>query len=232
MNKIKLPYPKFLTIPDTAIKTTSWNMLPIADILDDIVLLKDGGVAVVMESSSLNFSLLSEKEREAVVAAYASLLNSLSFPIQIMIRSQRKDISTYLNYLDESAKKVTNQKLLNLMQNYKSFIINSVKKKNVLGKKFYIIIPFSPLELGVTKSIATSFKGRGSLPYSKSHVVNKAKIILYPKRDHLVRQVSRLGIKLVQLEKERLISLYYDIYNQEPPSIKNRKENLNESNDW
>ncbi|MBU1140158.1 MAG: hypothetical protein KKA76_14355, partial [Proteobacteria bacterium] len=73
----------------------------IADIVDDILLYKDGGAALVMESSSLNFSLLSDKEQTSVVYSYAALLNSLSFSIQILIRSQRKDISRYIKYLDE-----------------------------------------------------------------------------------------------------------------------------------
>lgn len=229
MKKIKLKIPKIIALPDTAIKTTTWNKLPIADILDDIVLLKNGGAAVVMEASSLNFGLLSAQEQEAVVAAYAALLNSLSFPIQIIVRSQRKDITSYIKYLDESMNKVSNKKLLGLMQNYKSFIVNSVKKKNVLGKKFYIVIPFSPLELGVTKSIVSFFKGPGTLPFPKSYVIKKAKTILYPKRDHLIRQVARFGIKLTHMQKEQLIDLYFNIFNQDPPSIKERKEFANES---
>jgi len=228
MKKTKFAIPNVLLLPDVPIKTTTWDKLPIADIIDDVVLLKNGGAAVVMESSSLNFSLLSGKEQEAVVAAYAALLNSLSFPIQIIVKSQRKDITSYIKYLDESMSKVNNQKLLGLMQNYKSFIVNSVKKKNVLGKRFFIVIPFSPFELGVTKSIVTTFKGQGTLPFPKSYVIKKAKIILYPKRDHLIRQVSRFGVKLKVLNKEELIELFYSIFNQEPPAVIERSGAENE----
>ena len=90
---MKIPY---LSIPDIPLTAPTHYHLPISDITDDIVLYKDGGAALVMESTSLNFSLLSEKEQEAVIAAYAALLNSLSFAIQIVIRTQRKDISNYL----------------------------------------------------------------------------------------------------------------------------------------
>lgn len=224
MKKLNLPRIPILSLPDTPLTVPSWYKIPIVDITDNIVLYKDGAAALVMESSSLNFSLLSEKEQQAVVAAYAALLNSLSFPIQILIKSQRKDISSYIAYLDEATKKITSQKLGALMQNYRAFILNSVKKKNVLGKKFYIIIPFSSLELGVTKSIASAVKTTQKLPFPKSYVIKKAKIILYPKRDHLLRQSKRFGIKLIQLTNSQLINLFYNVFNPEPPTVKKEKE--------
>ena len=207
----------FITIPDVPLTASSQEHLPISDIVEDIVLFKDGGAALVMESTSLNFSLLSEKEQEAVIAAYSALLNSLSFSIQIMIRSQKKDISSYMNYLDESAKKIVNPGLYRLMQSYRKFIIESIKKKNVLGKRFYIILPFSALELGVAKSVLSITKGKGTLPFPKTYVIKKAKVILYPRREDLIRQMGRLGIKLRQLGTEELVGLYYEVYNPVKP---------------
>jgi hypothetical protein len=130
----------FLNLPDLPLVSTTQEELPIADISDDLILFKDGGAAVVMESTSLNFGLLSEKEQEAVVYAYAALLNSLSFSIQILVRSQRKDIGNYLAYLQEASTKITNPKLTIVMNSYRAFISEIVKKKNVLGKRFFIII--------------------------------------------------------------------------------------------
>ena len=180
---------------------------------------------MVLESTSLNFGLLSEKEQSAVIAAYAALLNSLSFPIQIMVRSQRKDISHYMEYLTQAAKKTMDPKLAKIMEGYKLFIVDAVKKKNVLGKKFYIVIPFSPLELGLAKSFSTTMaKKEGPLPFPKSYVVKKAKDILYPRRDHLVRQGGRLGLKLRQLTTRELIELYYNIFNPPPPATKKPEE--------
>lgn len=198
----------------------SQEHLPVADITEDIVLYKDGGAALAMESTSLNFGLLSEKEQEAVIAAYAALLNSLSFSVQIVIRTQRKDISSYLTYLDAAAKKIANPKLANIMAGYRRFIIDSIKKKNVLGKKFYIVLPFSPLELGVTKSFLSTTRHGGPLPFPKSYVIKKAKVLLYPRRDHLIRQAGRLGIRLRQLTVNELLSLFYNVYNPEAPAAK------------
>lgn len=206
----EIPY---LGLPDTPILSTTQEFIPIADITDDLVITKDGSAAVVMESTSLNFSLLSEKEQQAVIYAYGALLNSLSFPIQVMVRSQVKDISKYLAYLDEARTRLTNPKLIAALDNYKLFINTTIKKRNVLGKSFYVVIPFSALELGVAKSaISLTKKKSGPLPYPKSYVVKKAKVALYPKRDHLMRQAGRLGIRLRQLSTEELIRLYYYIF--------------------
>ena len=212
----KIPY---LNLPDTPIVSTTQAFVPIADITEDIVVFKDGGASLVLESSSLNFSLLSEKEQQAVIIAYGALLNSLSFPIQIVVRSQIKDISKYLDYLAEARAKIQNPKLLATIDSYRKFITETVKKTNVLGKNFYIVIPFSPLELGVGKSAAALTKKKGPLPFPKSLVVKKAKVSLYPKRDHLIRQAARLGLRLRQLTTEELVLLYYNLFNAAPPTV-------------
>jgi hypothetical protein len=217
----KIPY---LSIPDKPLTATTQEHLPIADITNDIVVYRDGGAALVMESTSLNFSLLSEKEQEAVIAAYAAMINSLTFSIQIVVITQKKDITSYLTFLDEQAKKITQPLLAKLMQNYRSFITESVKKKNVLGKRFFVVLYLSPLELGVGKSVAAITRRGGALPFPKSYVIKKAKITLYPRRDHLIRQAGRLGIRFSQLGTADLIDLYYSVYNPEHPATKKEPE--------
>jgi hypothetical protein len=221
---IKIPKVPYLSVPDKPIASTTQNHLPIADVTNDIAVYKDGGAALVMESTSLNFGLLSEKEQAAVIAAYAAMINSLSFSIQILVRTQRKDISSYINYIDEQAKKLTQPLLQKLMAEYRGFIMDSVKKKNVLGKRFFVILYLSPLELGVGKSIGALTKRGITLPFTKSYVIKKAKITLYPRRDHLMRQAGRLGIKFRQLTTAELIDLFYSIYNPEHPAVKKEPE--------
>ena len=212
----KIPY---FGTPDMPLRSTTQDHLPIADIKDDIVLFKDGGASIVLESSSLNFGLLSEKEQQAVVAAFAALINSLSFSMQIVVRTQRKDISGYINFFDRESAKIVNPKLKAITEDYRHFITDSIKKKTVLGKRFFIVIPFSSLELGVTKS-AQSILKKGPLPFPKDYVMKKAKITLFPKKDHLIRQAGRLGLRLKQLTTNELIDLYYGINNPEPPAVK------------
>lgn len=101
------------------------------------------------------------------------------------------------------------------MENYKNFVRETIKNVNILGKTFYIALPFSPYETGVTKSIATTLKKNEKLPFSKQFLIQKAKISLYPKRDHIIRQGKRLGLTIRQLSNSQLINLFYNIFNAE-----------------
>lgn len=200
----------------TLIKASTQEFLDIADIVDDLVLVSDGSCALVLATTALNFGLLSEREQEATIYAYAALLNSLSFPIQIVVRSQRKDVSSYLKQLEVAETKQRNQLLVGMIRSYRKFVAETVRENNVLEKKFYVAIPFSALELGISRSALSGLKpGKKSLPYDKKYILEKAKIALYPKRDHLMRQFNRLGLVVHQLNTQELIQLFFDIYNPE-----------------
>ncbi len=199
----------------TPIKATTQDFTEIEDIDNDLVLLSNGGCALIVETTAVNFGLLSEKEQEALIYAYSGFLNSLSFPIQIYLRSKHKDISAYLKKLDAAQAKQTSPVLADRIRSYREFVASTVKEKNVLDKKFYLVIPFSPLELGVTNM--SSLVGKKGLPYPKSYIFNKARTALTPKRDHVLRQLNRLGLKGTHLNTQKLIELFHDIYNQGSP---------------
>ena len=214
-------------MPDSPLSASTQKHLPLVDIVDNIALYRDGGAALILESTSLNFGLLSEKEQQAVIIAYAALLNSFSFSVQILVCSQRKDITSYLAYLNEARQKLQetkSPKLQILMDSYIKFITETIKKKNVLGKRFYIIIPFSSYELGVAKSALAITRRSDTLPFPKSYVVKKAKTVLLPRRDHLMRQAGRLGLRLRQLAENQMVELMYDVYNPIKQSVKQKLE--------
>lgn len=203
------------------ITTSTQRHLDIENITDDLVMLKNGGVALLLQTTAVNFGLLSETEQDATIYAYAGLLNSLTFPIQIVIRSKRMDISSYLELLKQQEEKQTNENLRFQIKKYRQFVESIIKENRVLDKRFYIVIPFSSLELGV-KPAATSFldlinplakKQKGGLPFPKSYILERAKNALYPKRDHVARQLARIGLKAEQLTTQELVELFYDIYN-------------------
>lgn len=216
----------FLSTPDKVITAYTQDLLPLVDIVDGIAIYKNGGAALIMESTSLNFGLLSEREQEAVIASYAGMLNSFNFPVQIVVRSQKKDISKYMDYLDVAQNKIKIPKLAHIAQDYRLFVQEAIKKKNVLSKRFYVVVPFSPYELGLAKSVSVTFFSSKNtlLPFPKSYVIRKAKISLLPKRDHLIRQAGRLQLKLKPLSNDEIVRIFYEIFNPEPP-IK-EKENI------
>ncbi len=199
----------------TPIKASTQEHLDVEDIQDDLVLLKDGACALVIQVTAINFGLLSESEQDAIIFAYAGLLNSLSFPIQIIVRSTIKDITDYIRLLRKQEQKQKNSLLLDQLHKYRIFIEETVRDNQVIDKKFYAIIPFTALELGLTSSVGSSFKKKKGLPYSKTYIMEKAKMSLYPKRDHLLRQFGRLGLQAKQLATQELLELLYNLYNQE-----------------
>jgi len=204
------------------IRASTQQFTEIEDITHNIVMFVDGSCATVLSVSAVNFGLLSEQEQEAIIYAYAGILNSLSFPIQILVRSKRKDISAYLRLLEEKEKEQKNPKIIKSIHGYRAFVESTVKEKEVLDKKFYIVIPFSNLELGASTSVLFGNKKSG-LPYPKSYIVEKAEIILSPKRDHLVRLLARLGLRAQQLTDDQLVSLFFSLYNPKtvmPPGVK------------
>ena len=191
-----------------AIRATTQEHLEIEDIKDGIIILKDGSCCLVLATTAINFGLLSEKEQEATIYAYAGLLNSLNFTVQVVVRSARKDISSYLGLLEERQNKETRKLIKEHIVKYRQFVQETVQKNNVLDKQFYVVIPMNGLELGVAKTIRKGLNQPKGLPFDKNYILQQAKINLYPKRDHLLRQLSRLGLKSRQLENQELIRLF------------------------
>ncbi len=187
--------------------STTQAHLAIADIQDDILLLKDGGGALVLQVSAVNFGLLSDREQGAIIYSFAQMLNSLSFSLQIVIHSERLNIASYLGVLDKAQKAQTNPLLSEMITEYKLFIQSLVKENEVLDKKFYAVIPLFSLELGLTAS--------------KASLEQKIKTVLLPRRDQIIRQLNRVGLKATQLSRQQLIEVFYNIYNgqvEEPVS--------------
>jgi hypothetical protein len=187
--------------------------LDIDDIINDILILKDGSAAMILQVNAVNFGLLSEKEQDATIYAYAQLLNSLTFSIQIIVSSKRKDISVYLEKLDMYLSRITVPKLKEQLTKYRDFVQAIVTQGNVLDKKFYISLPFSSLELGLGSSLKVlgGQSAKKSLP--KEYIVDRANTNLAPKRDHLLRLLARIGLKGRQLTSAELLQLYFDTYN-------------------
>jgi len=215
-----------------AIKGSTQEHLPIEDIIDGIVMLKDGSCSIVLSVSSVNFDLLSEQEQSALVFAYGGIINSLNFPIQIIIQSHSKDVSSYLKNLENIQEKQVNPQLKERIKQYRKFIEETVKKNNVLSKSFYIAVSFSTLELGIKSG---GVKGammflpknkKQELPFTKEYILEKAKASLEPKRDHLVRLFSRLGLEIEPLNNKKLIDLFYRTYNEET-AINQKIQNVN-----
>lgn len=187
------------------VKGSTQNFVEVEEIKDDIVLLKDFSAAIVIEVGAVNFWLLSAEEQTSIVYAYSGLLNSLSFPVQILILSNKMDVSSYLDYLEDKISKQPNELINKKLVGYRDFIKNIIKKNTVLEKRFFFVVPFSPLELGIS--------GANTASLNKTYVISRAKTSLYPKRDHLIRLLSKTGLRASAMQKQELTELFYNLYN-------------------
>ncbi len=201
------------------IRASTQQFTEIEDIKEDLLILSNGGAALTIETSAVNFELLSGEEQEAIIYAYNAFLNSLSFPIQIMIMSRQMDVSGYLNYISRQKEKLQTSQFKIHLEKYHQFILGIVKENRVLEKKFYMVIPFSPLELGIKGGFSFFGNSKKGLPFAKDYILSRAKTALIPKRDHLLRQLNRLGLKGLQLTTAQLIELYYELLNPQQEDL-------------
>ena len=202
---------------DNAISSTTQEFLDVYDITNNMTILKDGTVSMILRIGTMNFSLLAEQEQDAIIYTYGALLNSLNYPIQINIQSQTKDATKYLRLLDEQTQKASSQNKANLIRKYRNFVSQLIRERNVLEKKFFIVIPASPGEMGLIapKNVLPGQTTFDIKSVEKTVLLEKAANILEPRRDHLISQCNRLGLFAEQLETQEIIQNFYINYNPE-----------------
>ena len=179
--------------------------------------MKDGTTSLVMIVDAMNFGLLAESEQDAIMYAYAGLLNSINYPIQIVINSRTKDVTTYLHLLEQQESETASPIMQGRIRAYREFVGNLIHDRNVLDKKFYVVIPATPLELGMIapSSVLPGKQSPGIESMERSVIIEKAVNLLEPKRDHLAAQFVRIGLFSRQLTTQEIIQLFYIKYNPE-----------------
>lgn len=206
--------------PAPANPNSTQNSLEIAELREGMAVMRDGSFRAVIACKSINYDLMSSREREGVEYSYQNFLNSLNFPIQILIRSQRVDIAPYLDKLANIRRDQDNMLLGVLMDDYINFVDILSQEANIMDKSFFIVIPFYPAgDLNTLKDQTKGFFGR---IFSKpSAQITKIDKLTWDKaRDEIKNRVDavtgglfQMGIKSVQLNTKELGELYYNSYN-------------------
>jgi type IV secretory pathway VirB4 component len=194
--------------------------LPISEIRDGVLLLKNGGVRIVLKVSSINFRLKSEEEQNAIISAYQSFLNSLDFPIQILIRSRKLDIDEYLSNLLERTKTQENPVIQKQTQEYIEYVKKLVEYADIMEKRFYVVVPKNPSrreEVSIWRQFLDAITPQDTLEkvqqrYSEFHSL---KTIVQKNADLVFAGLERCGLRVEQLGTQDLIELFYQIYNPE-----------------
>jgi len=193
------------------------QFLDVYDVTNNLLILKDGSTAIILTVDAMNFGLLAEEEQDGVMYAYAGLLNSLNYPIQVVVQSKTKDVTAYLRLLLDQEEASTSEVMRKRIKEYRQFVGNLIQERNVLDKRFYVVVPASGLEMGFM-SAQTFVPGKQNFDVGtveRSVVLEKAVNILEPRRDHLIAQFARIGLYSRQLSTQEIIQLFYVNYNPE-----------------
>ena len=190
--------------------------LDIAEIKEEVVVLKNGALRAILMVSSMNFALKSEDEQKAIIYAFQEFLNSLDFPIQIVIHSRKLDVDPYLAKLEEREREQTNELLRIQTEEYRDYIQKLIDIANVMTKNFFIVVPFA---LGEKKEkpwdkLIAAIKQSEVIRY-KREGFEKHKTELLRRVDHVISGLGGVGLKCALLDTQELIGLFYNIYNPE-----------------
>ena len=196
------------------------NSLLLSELRDNMVVMADGSFRAVIACESINFDLMSSREREGIEFSYQNFLNSLYFPIQIFIRSQRVDIGPYLDKLSEIQRSQDNMLLSVLMDDYISFIDELSQEANIMDKSFYIVVPYYPTgdgdlvkqSKGFFSKVFAPQKANGVTKINKE-VYEKAKDEIKNRVDAVMSSLMQVGVRSAQLKTQELGTLYYNVYN-------------------
>lgn len=192
--------------------------LPIAEIRSDTVFLKNGGLRSVLEIDAINFNLKSEIEQQAIIAGYGAFSNTITFPVQIIIRSYKTNIDPYLDYLESVGQNQSNPLLKSQTLAYTNFLRQILETADIMQKRFYIVVPFDEEQRKKTTiERMFSFMGNstdtvGKAAYRHEEFIrDNAKL---KERIELVRTgLENIGLRTRQLNTRELVELYYQIYN-------------------
>ncbi|MDP3964965.1 MAG: hypothetical protein Q8Q20_04940 [bacterium] len=194
------------------------KLLPIAEIKDDTVVLKDGTLRSVILVSSINFALKSEDEQNAIIQAYTQFLNSFEFPVQVVIQSRQLDIDEYLDRLEKVEKEQTNELLKMQTREYRQFVTELIELADIMSKRFYVVVPYIPSTVKTTKKFLDRVKELvtpSQVITLKKGQFDKYRTELTKRVDFLVSGLGAMSLKAVALDTQSLIELYYNTYNPE-----------------
>jgi len=205
------------------INNSTQQYLDIAEIRDNTLIMKDSTMRSVIMVSSINFSLKSEDEQNAIISAYVSFLNNIDFPMQIVVQSRELDIEKYLIDLKQKEKEQTNELLKIQITEYIIYIKELISLGKIMNKRFYVVVPYNPLsdkKKGFFSSLTEAFKP-ASLIKMKREVFIKRRESLSRRVDNVIGGLASVGLKSVELDTQSLIELFYNTYN---PTVSSKEK--------
>ena len=206
--------------------------LDIAEIKDGIVILKNGGLRAILQTTSINFNLKSEEEQNSIIYGYQSFLNSLEFPLQIVVQSRKLDVDKYIENVREIGESHDNVLLKEQTHEYCDYILKLVEYADIMEKKFYVVVPYDPYR-SRNQSTFSKFMSNISSADSVDAIKRRHREFeelnknLTERVNAVIAGLEGCNLRVAQLSTSQLIELFYQIYN--PLTSRNEKlENLDQ----
>ncbi len=206
------------------------KFVEIEDVKNGVVILKSGSLRSVLMVSGINFELKSEEEQNMITYAYQNFLNTLDFSAQFVIHSRKLNIGNYLDRMTERQNQETNELLRNQISEYAEFVRSFVELNAVMAKTFFVIVPYDPITIPTGgKKLLGFFKSAvpGMGPKTKTKAPGEKEGLeagiaqLSQRVEQVTSGLSQIGLRVVALNNEELIELFYNLYN---PESAERKE--------
>lgn len=190
------------------------DFVPIKEIRDGVIIMKDGSLRAVLIASSLNLALKSEDEQRATIIAFQNFLNSLEFSLQISIESRRLDIRPYLALLEDRMKAQVEDLLKIQIREYIEFVRDFTERTSIMTKNFFLTVPYtSPVIGGKGTSIPFLGKKDQTAQQGEMEAFEEARSQLDQRVGVVVQGLSGMGIRVIQLGTEEIVELFYKIFN-------------------
>jgi len=194
---------------------TTQDFVPIKEIRQGIIVLKDDSLRAIVIASSLNFALKSADEQQSIILQFQNFLNSLDFSVQIFIQSRKLDIRPYIALLENRLKEQVGDLLKIQTREYISFIKNFTENSNIMTKTFFVVVPYSPATLNSSNITGILAKKKTSEENAEKRLADfeEHRSQLEQRVGVVTQGLVRCGIRTIELGTEEIVELFYKIFN-------------------
>lgn len=189
------------------------SFVPLKEVRDGIVILKDGSMRAIMMASSINFALKSQDEQQAILAQFQNFLNTLDFSIQFYVQSRELDIAPYLELLASREKSQSNDLMRIQLREYMNFIREFTEEVDIMAKSFFVVISYAPAKVDVAKGIKNLFKGSRGEQTLPAEAFEEHRSQLEQRVAITTQGLARIGVRTVVLGTDEIVDLFYHIFN-------------------
>lgn len=192
---------------------TTQSFVPVKEVRNGVVVLKDDGYRGILMCSSINFALKGEDEQRAIIGGFQSLLNTLDFTIQIVVHSRKTDIRPYLALLETRMQDQATELMRLQLREYIAFIRNFIDSSDIMTKMFYVVVPYSAGGGGIGKSTPAFLGGRPTPKDNGADGFEEHRVQLEQRMALVVQGLASSGVRAVPLGTEEIIELLYRSFN-------------------